>query len=86
MGKYMERVFTKNSPKPNAASRNNASWYTDTDEFLEYSPSGGSLYYKEPDLQKIFPLFEGPPLIYDVWGNNKTLISLRTHFRKILEE
>ena len=25
----------KKSPKPNAASHNNASWYTDTDGFLE---------------------------------------------------
>ena len=35
----------KNSLKPNAASHNNTSWHADTDEFLEYSPSGGSLYY-----------------------------------------
>ena len=30
-------------------------WYTDTHEFLEHSPSGGILYYKEPTLQKIIP-------------------------------
>ena len=36
----------KNSLKSNAASHNNASWYTDTDGILEHSPSGGSLYYK----------------------------------------
>ena len=44
----------KNLLKPNAASHNNASWYTDTDGFLEHSPStGGSLYYKGPALQNI---------------------------------
>ena len=48
----------KNSLKPNTASHNNAtshnnaSWYTDTDGFLAHSPSGGSLYYKGPALQK----------------------------------
>ena len=53
MGKPFERSFKKNSLKPNAASHNNASWYTDTDGFLEHSPSGGNLYYKGPILQKI---------------------------------
>ena len=38
-----------------AASLNIISWYTDTDEFLEHSPSRGSLYYKGPALQKITP-------------------------------
>ena len=47
----------KNSLKPNAASHNNAGWYTDTDGLLEHSPSGGSLYYKGPALQKIIPVF-----------------------------
>ena len=70
MGKYMERVFTKNSPKPNAASRNNASWYTDTDEFLEYSPSGGSLYYKGPALQKIILVFWVPLHILNISPDN----------------
>ena len=45
MGKHVERVFKKNLVKPNAASHNKASWYTDTDEFLEYLLSEGSLYY-----------------------------------------
>ena len=36
----------KNSLKLNAASHNNASWYNDTDGFLEQSPSRGSLDYK----------------------------------------
>ena len=63
MGKHVERVFKKkNSWKPNAASHNNANWYTDTDGFLEPSPSGGSLYYKGPSPQKIIPVWEGPPL------------------------
>ena len=41
------------SLKPNAASHYNTSWYTDTDGFLEHLPSGESLYYKGPTLQKI---------------------------------
>ena len=51
----------KNSLKPNAASHNNASWYADTDGFLEHSPSRRSLYYKSPALQKIIPFYLGPP-------------------------
>ena len=33
----------KNLLKPNAASHNNTSWYTDIDRFLEHSPSQGNL-------------------------------------------
>ena len=44
MGKHIESL-QKNSLKLNAASHNNASWYTDTDELRECSPSGGRLYY-----------------------------------------
>ena len=54
----------KNSPKPNAASHNNAIWYTGTDRFLEHRPSGGSLYYKWPTLQKTILGFWGGPLSY----------------------
>ena len=43
--KHVERVFQKNSLKPNTTSHNNAS---NTDGFLEHSPSRGSLYYKGP--------------------------------------
>ena len=64
MGKHTERVFRKNSLKPNAASYNNASWCTDTNGFLEHSPSGGSLCYKGPTLQKIPPVFGGDPPSY----------------------
>ena len=35
----VERVFKKNLLKPNAASHNDTSWYTDTDVFLEHLPS-----------------------------------------------
>ena len=35
--------FQKNLLKPNTASHNNASWYTDTNGFPEHSPSRGSL-------------------------------------------
>ena len=59
MGKCIERVFKTNSLKPSAPSYNNASWYTDTDGFLEHSCSRGSLYYKGPVLQKIILVFEG---------------------------
>ena len=48
--------------KLNSASDNNAS-YTNTSVFLEHSPSGGSLYYKEPALQKTIPVFERHLLI-----------------------
>ena len=55
----------KNSLKSNAASHNNASWYTDTDGFLEHSPSGGSLYHKGPALQKIIPFWGvSPHIVY----------------------
>ena len=43
-----------------SASHNNASWYTDTDGFLDLSPSRGSLYYKGPTLQKIIPFWGSP--------------------------
>ena len=33
-------VFKNNSLKPNTASDSNTSWYTYTDGFLEYPPSG----------------------------------------------
>ena len=54
------RVFKKkNSPKPNAASCNNVSRYTDSNGFLEHSPSRESLYYKGSALQNIIPGFLG---------------------------
>ena len=54
----------KMSLKWNTASHNNASWYTDTDGFLEHPPSGGSLYYSRPTLQKITPaIFRFPSYI-----------------------
>ena len=57
------KSLQKNSQNPNVASHNNAIWYTDTDGFLEHSPSGGSLYYKGPALQRIIPFFlVGGPL------------------------
>ena len=63
MGKHVES--SKKSLKPNAASHNNASWYTNTDGFLEHSPSRGSLYYKGSALQKVIPIFwGGPPLVF----------------------
>ena len=52
----------KKSLKPNTASHTTTSWYTDTDGFLEHSPSGEGLY-KGPIFQKII-LFWGSPLRY----------------------
>ena len=63
MGKRNERVLKKNSLMPHAASHNDASWGTDRDEFLEHSPSRGSLYYKGPTLQKIIPVFRRFPFV-----------------------
>ena len=54
------KVFEKTSLKLNAASHNNTSWYTDTDGFLEHSPSRESLYYRGPTLQKIILDFWSP--------------------------
>ena len=56
-------VFKKNSLKPNASFHNNASWYSGTDGFLEYSPSGASLYYKGPATQKVIPVSGVPSCI-----------------------
>ena len=68
MGKCIARVFKKNSVKPNAASHNTTSWYTDTDEFLEFSLSGDSLHCKGPALQKIILDFLGsPPCMWYPW-------------------
>ena len=67
MGKHVEIVFQKKLLKPNAASHNNPSWYTDTDGFLKHSPRGGSLYYKGPALQKII-LVLGGPLSYNAYS------------------
>ena len=52
MLKESSKKIQINLLKPNAASHNTTSWYTDTDEFLEHSRSGESLCYKEPTLQK----------------------------------
>ena len=63
MGKRTERVFKKNSPRPNTASHNDASWSTEPDGFLEHSPSGENLYYEGPALQKIILVFGVPPCL-----------------------
>ena len=67
----------KNSLKLNAstASHNNASWYTNTDGFLEHSPSGGEythLYYKGPTIQKIIPV---------VWAISSRSINTQTKLK-----
>ena len=61
MGKPVERLLRKQFTEANATSHT-TSWYTDTDGFLEHSPSGGRLYYKGPALQKIvLGCFGGSP-------------------------
>ena len=47
----LEFFFFK-SLKPNTASHNNASWYTDRDGFQEHLPSRGILYYKGPPVRR----------------------------------
>ena len=63
MGKCAESLH-KNPLKLNAASHNKASWSTDIGVFLEHSPSGRSLYYKGPALQKIILVLGGPSHMY----------------------
>ena len=58
--KSLQKIFKK--MKLNATSHNTTSWYTDTDGFLEHSPSGGILCYKGPALQKILPVVFWVPL------------------------
>ena len=53
-----------NSLKPNSASHNNANWYTNTDGFLEHSPSGGSLYSRGLPFRRQCQFSRGFPLIY----------------------
>ena len=52
---------SKKFTEAESASHNNASSYTDTDGFLEHSPSKESLYYKGSALQKI--ILGAPPHI-----------------------
>ena len=44
-------------------SLSHVSWCTDTEGTLEHSPSGRSLYYKGPALQKIILGYFGSPLV-----------------------
>ena len=73
---FFERIFKKNSLKLNTASHNNASWYTDTDGFLEHTQWGKPVLQgdKGPALQ-ITPFFLGPPLIH-------TRVPVHTHIYK----
>ena len=58
MGKHIKSFQKKkNSLRPNTASHNNASWYTDPDGFLEHSSFEENLYLKGPTLQKIIPFW-----------------------------
>lgn len=55
------RAFKENALKPNAASHTNSRRPPDQDGFLGLPPSGGSLFYRRPALQKIIPDFGGSP-------------------------
>ena len=59
-----QTCWKQNSLRLNSASPNNTSWYIDTDGFLEHKPSGESLYYQGPALQKILPFLCVSPLIF----------------------
>ena len=48
----LKETCKKNSLKLNAAPHNNASWCTDTDGFLEHSPSGGSSSTRGPPSRR----------------------------------
>ena len=82
------KSLKKISLKLNATSHNNTSWHTDRDGFLEHSPSGGSLYYKEPTLQKTILGFLGPPsyiwtYIYEGSGYQFCSVSPKTNLLSI---
>ena len=80
-GQMRWKSSKKISLKPNAVSHNNTSWYTDTDGFLEHSPSRGSLYYKKIitifALQKIITIFWEGALLYTPFWMQVPLISLQ---------
>ena len=78
MGKHVESS-KKNSLKPNTASDNNASWYTDTDGFLEHSPSGGSLCYKRSTPQNIILCFGDSSLVYITYILPHLILSTTLH-------
>ena len=64
-GRTWWKSLQKKSLKPNAASYNNASQYTNTVRFLEHSPSPGGLYYKGPTLQERVSFWgRSPPCIH----------------------
>ena len=60
MGRHVES--SEKFVKLNTSSHNTTSWCIDTDGFLEHSPSGGSLYYKAPALQKVILVLGGSSL------------------------
>ena len=63
MGRRIESLQKKFTELERSLTTAPASWCTDTDGFLEHSPSRGSLHYKGPALQKIIPGFLGSPLV-----------------------
>ena len=71
------KSLQKYSLRLNAASHNNASWYTDTHGFLERLPSGGSLKYQGHALQKI---------VLDILGGVPPLVVLILQAKILLED
>ena len=61
------------------------SWYTDTDGFLDHSPSGRSLYYKWSTLQKIILVFWGPPSHIFEYKIPQDIWYITEYFLNILE-
>ena len=59
MGKCIESLEKKFTEASHNLSQQ-CHWDTDTDGFLEHSPSRGTLYYKRPTLQKIIRVFWVP--------------------------
>ena len=65
MGKNVVTAFKKKITEvEHSLSQQRQLVYTATDEFLEHSPSRGSLYYKVPTLEKIILVFFFVPLIH----------------------
>ena len=53
------KSFQKKLTEAECSLSQHASWYTDTNGFLEHSTSRGSLYYKRPTFQKIILFWGG---------------------------
>ena len=71
--KALKESSKKYSLKLNAASYNNASWYTDTDGSLEHSPGGG-----KPVLQGTCPPEDNSGFFFFFWKGPPCIIQKRS--------